>query len=621
MNRLIIPFILLFNLIVSAQGTGNLSGTITDAANGDALIGVNVILKGTYYGAATDIDGHFHINSINEGSYNVEVSLIGYKAVEYTSFKITAGKTARLDLKMEETVLTLGQDVIVVGEKPLLNVEETQSKKTISKDEIELAPVENVVDVISLQAGVVKSDNEIHIRGGRSYENAFLLDGVSVQDPLSGTGFGLQLSANAIEEVEVITGGYNAEYGQATSGVVNVRTREGGDKYSGYISYKRDNLGNKSSSHVFNLDVLEASLSGPEPITAFLLPAMGLDIPGQLTFFTNFYGGITDGITQGYYKPTAEQLNSSIFGGTRYAPRAENNWFWLGKLTYKATPTLKFNYSFNQSVNINQNSQSLQTNLEYVEPSPGYQYEFQNILDQANTFTHNNIYNSLGVTHTLSAATFYEMKANYFFTNLRADANGKSWYDYSEPKDITSFPIQYYNTGSDTVGVIPGDGFWDYGNPYTWRDHFFQEVSLRGDLTSFFDEKNKFKAGFNMQFQEMQVVDIYKPWVGELGLNNDIYNVYPAVGSFYAQDNINFSGMILNFGLSMDYWFPGKYVDDAVANPAVVTIPDEIREKYYESTYSWFGGQRFKARLSPKTWYFSPGFRQPGIILLIRTFQ
>jgi outer membrane receptor protein involved in Fe transport len=70
-----------------------------------------------------------------------------------------------------------------------------------------------------------------------------LIDGVSVQDPLAGTGFGLQLSSNVLEEVEVITGGYNAEYGQATSGVVNVKTKEGSYKnYSFGISYKKDNL-------------------------------------------------------------------------------------------------------------------------------------------------------------------------------------------------------------------------------------------------------------------------------------------------------------------------------------------------------------------------------------------
>jgi outer membrane receptor protein involved in Fe transport len=592
--------VILSSFIIYSQETGSISGTIKDANSGEALPGVNVIVKGTYYGAATDINGKFKISNISVGSYNIEISLIGYKSVQYTGTQIEADKNKDLSVRLEETVLTLGQDVVVIGEKPLMDVEETQSKRTITKDDLDIAVIENISDIVTQQSGVVKSDNAIHIRGGRSYENAFLLDGVSVQDPLAGTGFGLQLSANAIEEVEVITGGFNAEFGQATSGIVNVKTREGSQKYSGSISYKRDNFGDKSSYHIFNIDILEGNLSGPEPFTSLILPSLGLNIPGEITFFGSFYTGLTDGITQGYYKPTANQLNSSIFYGTRFAPKAENNWFWLGKITYKYSPTLKFYYSFNQSVNINQNSQSLQSNLEYVEPSPGYQYNYQNILDDANTFTHNNKYHSFGITHTLSSKTFYEFKINSFYTNLRADANGKDWYLYNEPKDIVNFPIEYYNINRDTVGVIPGDGFWDVGNPFTWRDHYVQEFSLRGDITNFFDEKNKFKAGFNFQFQEMQVIDIYKPWVGELGLNNDIYKVYPAIGSFYAQDNINFSGMILNFGLRLDYWFPGKYVDDAVKNPDVVTIPDEVRKNYNDDTFAWFGDRRFKARLSPR---------------------
>ncbi len=601
MNRILpIIFLSLFTLINLNAQTGTLIGNVHDAKSGEELPGVNVILKGTYYGAATDINGKFKINNISVGNYNVVISLIGYKTVQFTGIQILSDKTKELDVKLEETVLTLDQDVVVVGEKPLMDVEETQSKKNISKEDIQRSIVENITDVVTQQAGIVKTDNEIHIRGGRSYESAFLLDGVSVQDPLSGTGFGLQLSADAIEEVEVITGGFNAEYGQATSGVVNVKTREGSDRYSGYLSYKRDNLGNPSSNHVFNINIGDANLSGPEPITSLILPAIGLKIPGDFTFFGSFHSGLSDGITQGYYKPTASQLYSSTFGGTRFAPEAENSWFWMGKITYKYSPTLKFTYSYDQSVDINQNSQSLQTNLEYVEPSPGYQYEFQNILDQANTFTHNNVFNTLTVTHTLNAKTYYEFKLSHFYTNLRADANGKNWYDYNEPKDIVNFPLEYYNTNHDTVGVIPGDGLWDVGNPYTWRDHFLSETSVKGDLTSFFDEKNKFKTGFNLRFQEMQVVDIYKPWVGTLGLNNDIYHVFPAQGAFYAQDNINFSGMILNFGLRLDYWFPGKYVDEAVKNPAVVTIPDEVRQRYEDDTFSWFGGRRFKARLSPR---------------------
>jgi len=599
MNKLIC-LIILIGFSASFPQTGSIAGKITDNKTSETLPGVNIILKGTYYGAATDLNGEFRIDNISSGNYTVEISFIGYKTVQFTGLAIEANKTKQLDLKMEESVLTLEQDVVVIGDKPLLDVEETQSKRTVSREEIEVALVESIGDVVVQQAGVVKSDNSIHIRGGRAYENAFLLDGVSVQDPLAGTGFGLQLSANSIEEVEVITGGFNAEFGQATSGVVNVKTREGGDKYSGYVSYKRDNFGSTSSYYVFNTDIVEANFSGSEPFTSLLFPSVGIQLPGELTFFGSVYAGITDGITQGYYKQTANQLISSTFYNSRFAPRAENNWFWLGKLSYKYSPTLKFVYSYNQSVNINQNSQSLQSNLEYVEPSPGYQYEYQNILDEANTFTHNSKYNSFTITHTLNSQTYYELKLNHFYTNLRADANGKDWYQYLEPKDITNFPIEYYNTERDTVGVIPGDGLWDVGNPFTWRDHYLEEFSIRGDITSFFDEKNKFKAGFNFQFQEMQVIDIYKPWVGELGLNNDIYKVYPAIGSFYAQDNINFSGMILNFGLRMDYWFPGKYVDKAVENPDVVTIPDQTRQDYNDDTFGWVGGRRWKARLSPR---------------------
>lgn len=583
-----------------AQNTGKLSGKITDSNSGEPLIGVNVMLKGTYYGAASDINGFYEIVNINPGTYNIKVSSIGYKAVEYTGITIVAGKTLELNTEMEETTLTLDQGVLVVGAAPLLDVDETQSKNTISSDEIKNAVVENITDVVAQQPGIIKDDNEIHIRGGRTYENAFLMNGVSVQDPLSGTGFGLQLSANAIEEVDVITGGFNAEYGQATSGIVNVKTKEGGEDYSGYLSYKTDNWQSKSSMHNFNTDIFEFDLGGPEPITSYILPALGIEIPGKVTFFGNFYGGLTDGITQGYYKTNTGRLNSSTFNGTRFSPKLDNNWNLLGKITYKPVPTLKFSYSYTRSVSISQNTTALQTNLEYVEASPGYQYTFQNILPEANVFTHQNIYQTFGVTHTLNPKTYYELKAGYFYSNLRADANGKSWQDYVQPKDIPNFPIEYYNLGSDTVGVIPGDGFWDLGNPYTWHDHYIEEFSIKGDLTSFFDEKNKFKAGFELKFQEMQVVDIYQPWIGTLGLNNDIYKVNPAMGSFYAQDNINFSGMILNFGLRLDYWFPGKYVDDAVDNPEVVTIPDQTREDYKNDTFSWFGNRRFKARLSPR---------------------
>src|SRR5690606_35812003 len=123
--------------------------------------------------------------------------------------------------------------------------------------------------------------------------------GMSVQDPLAGTGFGLQLSAASIQELEVITGGFNAEYGQATSGIVNVTTKDADDGYSFYFGYKRDDLGfNSDSRSNWNSDITEASLGGPEPITSYLLPAAGIRLPGKISVFGNFYAGFSDAFTR-----------------------------------------------------------------------------------------------------------------------------------------------------------------------------------------------------------------------------------------------------------------------------------------------------------------------------------
>jgi outer membrane receptor protein involved in Fe transport len=587
--------------VVPAEGKGAIKGRVKDSKTGEGLPVVNIKVKGTYYGTATDFDGNYTISNMNQGTYTLEFSIVGYKMVQRTDVRVEADKEVIVNQDMQETVLSLGQEVVIVGEKPLVNLEETSSKRTISTNDLKATAIADVKDVVAQQVGVVQTDNEIHIRGGRASENSYLLDGVSIQDPLAGTGFGLQLSTEAIEDIQVITGGSNAEYGQATSGVVTVSLKEGSQSYHGSLSYKRDHLGRTNGSmHVFNQDLSEITLSGPEPLTTFLLPILGAPNIGELTFFTDISANLSDGT----YGKHANQLNSSIFYGTRFAPREENNYFGLIKLTWKLSQMIRISYSYTRSVGINQNSQSLQTNLEYVESSPGFPYEFQNILDGALTYTHDNQMHMVSLTHTLSNSMFYELKYSHYFTHLRADANGLNYNQYQEPEDIVTFPLVYYpaNWASrDTVGVIAGDGLWDTGNGFTWHDHYVVENSLKFDLTNIFSEKNKFKAGFDITFQEMQNIDIYQPWAGTngLGLNNDIYKVFPAFGAFYAQDNITYGGMILNVGLRFDYWAPGQYVDDAVKNPAVITIPDQVRQDYLDKTYS-FLGHRWKGRISPR---------------------
>lgn len=599
-------------VVAQVLSTGVLKGRVIDKSTREGLPSVNVVVKGTYYGAASDLDGYFNIPRMNPGVYTVEVTLIGYKAVQFTGVRIMPGDTVNLQVELEETFLTLGQEIVVVGEKPLFNIEETASRRSLRSEDIAVAAVQTISDIVSLQVGVVKSDDQIHIRGGRSYENAYLVDGVSVQDPLAGTGFGIQLPPGAIQEMEVITGGYSAEYGQATSGVVSMTTREGSDRYSGGFGHKRDHFPfNRNSRYNFNTDIYDGWLSGPEPLTSVLFPMVGLELPGSISFFGTFNVNLSDGYTRWveevdqtgkpvrYVLKAPGGLYSSIFGGRRFAPRRSNNYSTLGKLTWKFSPTIKLSYTFSGSVAINQNTQTIQTTLERQEPQPGYQYLFQNIPDSANTFTQINLQHSILWTHTLSPKTFYEIRLSRYQAHVRGDANGKNWDQYREPKDFVTFPVVYYNQNRDTVGVIPGDGFYDTGSPSVWRDHFVDEVTLKFDLTSHFDEKNKFKTGVEMRFQDMQMVDIVAPWVRPLGLNNDIYQVQPRMGAFYAQDNLSYGGMILNFGLRFDYWFPGRYVDDAVKDEERSLVSPTIRANYLRDTYSAFG-LRWKGRISPR---------------------
>jgi len=598
---LLILFLILFSFNANAQEQfGSMSGIVADSA-GIPLDGVTLKLKGTYLGAVSDIEGKYKIEGITEGSYTLQVSYEGFKTVEYTDVKLRSGESKDFNVTLKSTSYSVDQEIEVVGDRPLMDIEQTSSNHIVTSDDISKSIVTNVTDIITQQAGVVQDNNEIHIRGGRNYENSFLVDGVSVQDPLSGTGYGLQLSANSLEEVEVITGGYNAEYGQATSGVVNVRTKEGRyDNINFFISYKRDNFGTgKNSGTSFNTDILEMNLSGPEPITKYLFKALKIKPPGEITLFSSFFMGLSDGffVNQGGYK--ASQVRSSTFGGTRFSPRQDNSWYWLGKATWRFTPTIKLGYSFNQSVSINQNSSTLQTNLEYVEPSPGYQYDFQKLLENANTYTQNSFFHTVNWTHTTSARTFYEIKLNKFFTHLRVDANGTNWSDYVEPIDLIRPPFQFYGIDSTRTGIIPGDGFYDIGNPFTWHDHYVDEMSAKFDYSHNYNTKSKLKAGIEANFQEMQLIDIYQPWIKPFGLNNDVYKVYPAFGDIYAQHSLTFKGMILNYGMRLDYWFPGKYVDDAVKNPDVVTITDQIRSAYESDTYNFFG-RRAKLNLSPR---------------------
>lgn len=592
MNRFIkISFLLLvFVLAVFGQHkkTAKLVGMVTEKSNGAAMAGVNLSLKGTYLGASTDIDGYYLIEGIPPGVYDVEVSMIGYKIQLRTAVKLAEGETKKIDFEMDESVLAYGQEIVVIGEKPLLEVEQTASEISFSSHEIQGKIVENVNELLVQQPGIVKSDNKIHIRGGRADEGMYIVDGISIKDPLSGYGNTLYINADAIEELKVITGGFNAEYGQAMSGIIDVVTKEGGDEYRGSFKIKTD-YGGLGVFEDYNTQIIEFNLGGPEYLSTKLLPSLGIKLPGELSFFVSGYGNVTDS-----HLPTASKLYPSRSELKPFAPREENDWHLMGKLSWKISGGKKISVSYDRSLNINQGYFK-----SFVFSSQSFPYKYSENLDHYPTFTSESILSNITWQHTLNSQMFYKITLGRFFNSTHSAVQNKHWTDYVEDLDLD--PIHYSADSLGNINIRRGDGFYDYGDYGQWYDYFSDRYSLKMDFTDQVSDKHRVKGGIDMSYTEMQVVDINDPWFGESGYGRsyDIYKVYPNSGAFYLQDQIKYEGMIVNLGMRYDYWFPGKFVDDAIDDPETIIISDGARQKYKKETFELFG-LRGKGHLSPR---------------------
>ena len=221
--------------LVFGGTTGKLVGRVTSKINGEPLIGANVILEGIGIGTATDLEGRYFILQIYPGEYDVRFTMIGYQDVIVRDVRVRVDLTTTIDAELDEGVI--GMDAVdVTAERPMVQVDVTYSQANISSDEIEMLPVEEFEDVIALQAGVVQSDGEMHVRGGRGGEIAYMIDGVTVTDPFN-AGMAVEIENNAIQELQFISGTFNAEYGQAMSGIINIVTKDGDyNKYSGNMS-------------------------------------------------------------------------------------------------------------------------------------------------------------------------------------------------------------------------------------------------------------------------------------------------------------------------------------------------------------------------------------------------
>lgn len=608
-SRLLLTLVMLFFFLygsIMAGTTGKIVGTVTDKNSNEPLVGANVTLDGTTLGAATDQDGYFMIINIPPGTYDLKVYYVGYVTTTVENVKINVDRTTRQNIQVTEETMT-GETIVVEAERPIIEKDRTFSASIVNSESIEDMPVTEISEVISLQAGVVTgAGNEIHFRGGREREVAYLIDGVPVTDAFSqGGGSNVDIENSVIEELQVISGTFNAEYGSAQSGIVNVITKGVEQKYKGSVRmYTGEWISNKDDIFIGINDVnplatkdVQATFSGPllsDKLGFFVSsrysnnesyewyerrynPIDGWKINAYNRWYGEHYAGQ---LTQGGRITIPDSLKTG--DGERGPLYQRESLSFNAKLSYLPTATLKLTYqlfgSWDQSKGGN----------EFNRYQP----------DETATWTGNSQHHFLIFKHSPTA---------YFFYNLRASfQHNISDSYYRKDNKIAEFPgdTGIHPIGSSSSGFSLGNtaGFYTGKEGKNYRDLYM----VNGDLNWQVDKYNFIKAGFEIKQHEVNTYDWgyietqdwqrnkYSPSINgrdytwpeywdtmvnywenwnenfgttkyrkldedEITLYRD-YTIRPFEAAFYIQDKLELGDIILNGGVRLDMFDPKEKV-------------------------------------------------------------
>ncbi len=471
--------------------TGKISGTAIDGSTKEPLLGATVQIVGTTLGTATGVDGSFIILNVSPGTYSVRVSSLGYEAKLIEQVKIVADQTTTLSVTLKPTNVELSE-VIVSAQAPAIQKDITSSISVISAGDIEALPVASFTELIGLQAGVVGSGSNLHVRGGRSNEVAYLVDGAYVEDPLLG-GLATQINNDAIQEMSLLSGTFNAEYGNAMSGVVNIVTREGGERYTGKVEARTSEYGISDFSKFHELRY-SATLSGP--------------VIDHINFFFT-----AENDRRGSYLPFGHDNTQTVFT----------------KLSYTGISSVKVMLS---------NRGSRSNRQEY---SHAYRY-IPNLSSRSRSDSYQSLFS---ITHTVSENIFYELKISYF------NQGAFSGYDTDTSRYISENEQDYVATVEN--GVTHYD-FYSYATPTTLSDSRTSNIDVKGDAVWQFGKNNEIKFGGQYKTHRLRLLSIAgikRPMA--LQYIDNYFTDSPFEASGYVQDKIEFPYLVINLGLRYDY--------------------------------------------------------------------
>lgn len=510
--------------LVLAGTNGSLEGTARDKSTGEGLLGANVLIVGTQLGAACDDEGSYHVMNIPAGIYDVRFSFIGYQTVIVRNVRIKADLKTRLDIELVQSAVEL-EAVVITAKHPPIQKDVTGTVHTATGETFRLLPVSEVSEIVGLQPGVTLENN---IRGGKTTEVIYLVDGLPVQDLIEG-GSGAELPQSSIAELAIQTGGFDPEYGNALSGVVNVLTRRGGDSHVVRTRVEKDDLfGGQQVDHRNELE-----LSGSGPVFSDLY----------------YFGGVDFEHTN-----TRWWQDMQHFFGSPYA----RTYSAFGKLDYQASSSVRVS------------AQALYSYKKWRD----YEYTWRFNLDGLPPRKQDGYRMAAILSHAPSPSFFYTASVSRYvlFTNISEGSR-----EGVEPELFQwDFFLRY---------IVDGSRSW-------WARREQVNNLLKLDATWRVDSHHLLKFGGEVNLQEIfsdivryePVVNIFgKPFINKPMLNYSTdFRYFPRSGSAYLQDKIELSkdGMLLNAG------FRYEFLDPRAERPVAerVPLPNNVYETRVVST-------------------------------------
>jgi hypothetical protein len=586
---------------------GKISGVVTDAETGETLPGVNVIIDGTQKGTATNVDGYYTLLNMQPGTYVLNFTYIGYQPVTVQDVRVDVGNTTEISVEMGSEVIE-GEEVVIRAERPIVQVDISSNQANLSSEEIENLPVQSIDEVVGLQAGV----RGLSIRGGGSDEISFNVNGLNMRDERDNTPI-TDISYTSIQNIQVQTGGFNAEYGNIRSGLINVTTKEGSaDRFSvdamvRYTPPQDKNQGmavnNPNSYWIRPYVDPGVAWSGTEsgawdPFTQNQYPEFGgwVAVSEQLLADDNPDNDLTPEAAQKVFlwqhRKEFEIIEpdydidlsvggpviglSDMLGNLRfnYSTRQQQEIYFIPlsrdrymssshmlKVTSDLRPGMKLSmegmYGLSKGTNNQRTGQ------------PGMFTSAGSIASQMDriSFIESRIFSTdywapskreyitLGATftHTISDRTYYEIRLNntstFYETNPGPRRNTDGVYSPVPGISFNEAPFGYFEAPSDGIGSSMRMGV---GMSNARDSSEVYATNLKFDITSQMNRFNQVKAGVEFNVTKSKVNYGTVDRFLPSGRTRSKWNTTPLRFSAYVQDKLEFEGLIANLGLRAD---------------------------------------------------------------------